>query len=149
MHGTKRTQNKYRLAIKPGAKMWSEVTSARRLFISKDVKWNETAEGRRWHDVYTDAVQRCGGDSITDTIRTLCKRIATLTVVLEQRDQEYIRVPKMSRDQSQEYASLARTLTMLTKRAGLTGESKPDEEEDDTHMMDPLDYMKSRHTKKD
>lgn len=116
----------------------SAVSSGRRLF-AVHTPIDANVHSRRWHDVYTQSVRDAGGDAaISDAHRGMCRRVATLTTVLEQREQVFVSTGKMTRDETQEYQSLTRTLSLLLKKLHLTT-AATDADEDD--QLDPLSYV--------
>lgn len=129
-------------------KRLSAVSSGRRLFADKDVLLLDNAHARRWHDLYVQYLDDLGGDdAVSEPVRSLIRRVATMQCVLEQREADYVRTGKQSRDQASEYQSLSTTLTRLMKTLGLIGPkaaSTPDEDDG----LDPLDYIKGKHTTK-
>jgi hypothetical protein len=122
----------------------SAVSSGRRLFAER-LDLHDNAHSRRWNDLYRGYVYDLGGDdAISEAVRSLIRRIATFQCVLEQREAEYVKTGKASREATAEYQSLARAHAMMLKRVGLLGANKkPDEDEDDG--LDPLTYVSGSH----
>lgn len=135
MHGT--------LSSKP--RKLSAVSSNRRLFAER-ISTLDNAHSRRWHDVYNQCIDDLGGDdAISEAVRSLIRRIATFQCVLEQREADYVKTGKASREQTAEYQSLARAHAGMLKKVGLLGANKP--QTDDEDDLDPLTYANGGHLK--
>lgn len=126
----------------------SAVSSGRRLFTERAISTLDNAHSRRWHDVYTQCIDDLGGDdAISEAVRSLIRRIATFQCVLEQREAEYVKTGKQSREQTAEYQSLARSHAVMLKRIGLLNPTKTNTADDDEHL-DPLEYARNHRSRK-
>ena len=121
--------------------MRSAVSSGRRLFLDPDVTAADNdaqPHSRRWYDLYHGYCKLIG-DAINEPRRSLIRRIATMQVVLEQREQEFITSGKQTRDQTDEYRGLTSSHALLLKKLELIGVKK-----EETGGMSALEYARQR-----
>jgi hypothetical protein len=123
----------------------SAVTSGRRLFAERTS--TDSPRGRRFVDLVNRYTTDCGGDDrISETTRTIIRRIAFLQCVLEDREADYARSGTVTLEQTLEYQRTSNTMSRLMKKVGLFN-SKPGADDDDD--MSPLEYMKRRGRKRE
>lgn len=131
MHGTIKQTAK-------GKRNRSAVTSGRRLFAERTS--TDSPRGRRFVDLVNRYTDDCGGDDrISESTRTIIRRIAYLQAVLEDSEAEYVKSGSTTLDERLEYQRLSNTMSRLMKKVGLF-DSKPQADGDDD--IDPLEYAK-------
>jgi hypothetical protein len=122
----------------------SAITSGRRLFTDRvDLR---SARGLRFQDLVDRYGHDCGGDDrISETMRTMIRRVAFLQCQLEDCEADYMKTGVCSIGERLEYQRLSNTQSRLMKKVGLFNtKSKADADDD----VSPLEYMKRGKTRR-
>jgi hypothetical protein len=115
-----------------------KATSTRQLFAR--------SRKQRFADLVARYCADCGGDDISESVRSYIRRISFIECTLQDLEQEYVNRGSSSPKERTEYAKLTATQSKLMRSIGLINASpqSDDDADDDLDSIDLADRARSR-----